>query len=363
MRMIADQDERDLAALARDVLASSWPTTAVRAARAPDADGRALDGTWSALARAGLLGLAVPVEQGGSGGTVTDLGVLAVEAGRALAPTLLHGTHLLGLAVDVLGDDDQRTRVLPALAAGELRGTTGLVNPYDAGDLTPSFTLDRGTVRGTSGFVPDADLADLLLVPARRGAEVVAVLVPAGRVRVTPQAVMGDRRYAEIAVDDVEVADDDVLPLPPDAHRRLVNLGLTLLSLDLVGVGLAALDRTVSHTRQREQFGRPIASFQAAQHLVADMHLAVHAARLAGHAAMARLRDGRLATRETAVARMHAAAAATRATLDAHQLHGGMGYVLETDLHLWSERARVLATMGGGPDEAATWLAGTWEES
>ena len=141
------------------------------------------------------------------------------------------------------------------------------------------------------------------------------------------------------------------------ALRRVVHLGVTLLSLDLVGVGLAALDLAVAHTRTREQFGRPIASFQAAQHLVADVHIAVHSARLAAHAALARLGSGQVATRETAIARLHAAAAAKHATLDAHQLHGGMGYVLETDLHLWSERARVLSTMGGGSDVAAEWLA------
>jgi alkylation response protein AidB-like acyl-CoA dehydrogenase len=131
-----------------------------------------------------------------------------------------------------------------------------------------------------------------------------------------------------------------------------------LLSLDLVGVCDAALQRTVDYTVMREQFGRPIASFQAAQHLVANMHIAVSAARLAARAAVCLLQDGLTATRQTAVARMHAASAAKLVTLDAHQLHGGMGYVVDTDLHRYSERARVLSTLGGGADIAATWLEG-----
>ena len=116
---------------------------------------------------------------------------------------------------------------------------------------------------------------------------------------------------------------------------------MALLSLDLVGVGQAVIDRTVEYTKLRHQFGRPIASFQAAQHLVANMHIALSAARLAAHSAVFWIARGRTATKETAIARMHAARAARLITLDAHQLHGGMGYVTETDLHLWSERATV----------------------
>jgi alkylation response protein AidB-like acyl-CoA dehydrogenase len=106
----------------------------------------------------------------------------------------------------------------------------------------------------------------------------------------------------------------------------------------------------------RQQFGRPIASFQAAQHMVADMHIALAAARLTAHAAVFWIGRG-TATRETAIARIRADAV-KQITLNAHQLHGGMGYVVDTDLHLFSERARVLSTLGGGADIAAKWLEG-----
>jgi alkylation response protein AidB-like acyl-CoA dehydrogenase len=86
------------------------------------------------------------------------------------------------------------------------------------------------------------------------------------------------------------------------------------------------------------------------------MHIALSCARLTAWAAVSLLQDGHVATRQTAVARMHAASAAKLVTLDAHQLHGGMGYVVDTDLHEFSERARVLSTLGGGADVAATWL-------
>jgi alkylation response protein AidB-like acyl-CoA dehydrogenase len=136
----------------------------------------------------------------------------------------------------------------------------------------------------------------------------------------------------------------------------VANAAVALGSLDLVGVGQAVLDRTVDYIKLRHQFGRPIASFQAAQHLIANMHIALAAARLAAHSAVFWIGSGRTAVRETAIARMHAAAAARLITLDAHQLHGGIGYVTETDLHLWSERARLGSTLGGTADVAASWL-------
>src|SRR6202000_2588175 len=114
----------------------------------------------------------------------------------------------------------------------------------------------------------------------------------------------------------------------------------------------------VDYTMARKQFGRPIASFQAAQHLVANMHIALAAARLAAHSAVFWIGRGHTATRETAVGRMHAAGAARLITLDAHQLHGGMGYVTETDLHLWTERARLGSTLGGASEIAAASVGG-----
>jgi alkylation response protein AidB-like acyl-CoA dehydrogenase len=175
--------------------------------------------------------------------------------------------------------------------------------------------------------------------------------------------MVGGHRAFTVRFDDAVVAGDAVLDgVTVPGLRRLANTAVALGSLDLVGVGQAVLDRTVDYTKLRHQFGRPIASFQAAQHLIADMHIALAAARLAAHAAVFWLGRGRTASRETAIARMHAATAARLITLDAHQLHGGMGYVTETDLHLWSERARLGATLGGGTDVAASWLQETMGE-
>jgi alkylation response protein AidB-like acyl-CoA dehydrogenase len=324
MRVILDQDQRDLAAMCRSVLAADL---------APDAQ-------WKALADAGVLGL--PLD-----GSLTDVGIFCVEAGRALCARMVQSTMYAALAIDWLGVGADW---LPRLASGEARGTYALFDARDASVGSESSVLAR--------FVPDADVADVIVAATSAG--VVAVDMSSG-VSVEPTPVMGGHPAFTVHFDDVPV---DAVDVDPARVRRLANAVVALDCLDLVGVGEAVIDRTVDYTKTREQFGRPIASFQAAQHIVADMHIALAAARLAAYSAVFALGQGRTASRETAVARMRAAEV-KKITLDAHQLHGGMGYVVDTGLHKFSERARVLSTIGGGADIAATWLEGemNWEHT
>lgn len=321
------------------------------------------------LADAGVLGLVVPERWGGSDGRLTDLGAFFLESGRALCPTYVHGTIMSGLVIDAVGTDEHRAALLPAIAGGSRLATTALWSAVDASQVTPTLRVDgkagRWMLDGCVDFVLDADRADDVVVSARdiSTGKSLLFVVPLDGVSLTaePLTMMGGQRAARLHFDGVTI-DDEKLVLGGDAGvseeelRRLANTAMALASLDLVGVGEAVLQRTVDHTVMRHQFGRPLASFQAVQHLVANMHIAVAGARLAAWAAVSALAEGHAATRATAVARMHAAEAAKLVTLDAHQLHGGIGYVVDTDLHRYSERARVLSTLGGGADVAAAWL-------
>lgn len=331
MRVIPSQDERDLAAMCRGVLAAEFEPPA----------------QWKALADAGVFGLAVD-------GGLTAFGVFCREAGRALCPRSVQNTVYAALALDWLG---VQSEWLPRLTSGDARGTCALFNPRDASDLRPLMRArscgDGWRVDGVANFVVDADVADVIFVHTDTG--VVTVDTAASGITVEPTPMMGGFTSFTVQFDDVAVEK----PVPADelALRRVANAVVALDCLDLVGVGEAVIDRTVAYTTMREQFGRPIASFQAAQHLVADMHIALAAARLAAQSAVFWIGSGRTATRQTAVARMRAAEV-KKITLDAHQLHGGMGYVIDTGLHLYSERARVLSTFGGGADIASKWLEG-----
>jgi alkylation response protein AidB-like acyl-CoA dehydrogenase len=358
MKTIPTAEQREFASALRALLAAENPVDLVRALDEPGAD-RGTPALWKALADAGVFGLPIAEEYGGAGGSLDDLAVFYTEAGRALCPTTVYSSVLAALAIDQLGSPDDKARWLPPVASGNVRATTALYNARDAAVVTPALRADpaRGHWRldGTVDYVLDADVADLIVLSATADERVLAFVVDIRDLSIEPLDMAGGIRAFTARFDNVRAAAAlDGVTAP--ALRRLANTAVALGSLDLVGVGQAVLDRTVDYTKLRHQFGRPIASFQAAQHLIANMHIAVAAARLAAHAAVSWLGRGRVATTETAIARMHAATAARLITLDAHQLHGGMGYVTETDLHLWSERARFGSTFGGGADVAAGWL-------
>ena len=367
MKAIPTAEQREFASALRALLAAESPVPLVRALNEPDAD-RRTPALWKALADAGVLGLAVAEEYGGSGGSLDDLAVFYTEAGRALCPTTIHSSVQAALAIDQLGSPDVKGTWLPRLARGAVRGTTALWNARDAAVVSAPLRAElvsaQWRLSGTADYVADADVADVIVISAAAQERTLAFVVDAGATTMEPMAMGGGHRAFTVGFDDVIVAADALLgDVTESALRRVANAAVALGSLDLVGVGQAVIDRTVDYTKLRHQFGRPIASFQAAQHLVADMHIALAAARLAAHAAVFWIARGRTATRETAIARMHAATAARLITLDAHQLHGGMGYVTETDLHLWTERARLGSTWGGGADVAASWLEETLDEN
>jgi alkylation response protein AidB-like acyl-CoA dehydrogenase len=369
MKATTTPEQREFASALRELLKAESPVSLVRTLSHPGAD-RGTPTLWKALADAGIFGLAIAEDYGGSGGALDDLAVFYVEAGRALCPTTVHSSLHAALAIDGLATPDAKAAWLPALAGGSMRGTTALSSARDAAIVSPALRADPASgagwrLNGTADYIADADVADIIVASAtaREGTLVFVVDSHATGVSMEPLAMAGGHRAFTVRFDGVVVGAQALLgAVSASDLRRVANTAVALGSLDLVGVAQAVVDRTVEYTTLRHQFGRPIASFQAAQHLVADMHIAVAAARLAAHSAVFWLARGHTATRETAIARMHAATAARRVTLDAHQLHGGMGYVTETDLHLWTERARLGSTLGGGADVAAAWLEQTSED-
>ncbi|MCV7442707.1 acyl-CoA/acyl-ACP dehydrogenase [Mycobacterium paraense] len=363
-------ERREFASTLRALLAAEDTVGLARGLREPGAD-RTTPALWKALSDAGIFGLAIAERYGGSGGSLTDLAVFYAEAGRALCPTTVHSSVAAALAIDRLASPEAKAEWLPPLATGSVRGTAALWSARDAAVVSPALSAEPDSgggwrLTGTADYVADADVADAIVVSAAAPGRtlVFAVAAHAAGVTAEPLAMAGGHRAFTVRFHDVLATAGALLgEAEPPALRRVANTAVALGSVDLVGVGEAVLDRTVDYAKLRHQFGRPIASFQAAQHLIANMHIALAAARLAAHSAVFWLGRGRLASRETAIARMRAATAARLITQDAHQLHGGMGYVTETDLHLWSERARLGATLGGGGDVAAAWLEETLEES
>ena len=304
-----------------------------------------LDTDWAALAAAGLLALAVPEEYGGEGLGLTEVGVLLHETGARAVHLPVWETLCCGaLTLASAGTPEQRSRLLPGIATGEVV-LTPAVREVGAGIPTlPSTTATDSTVTGRKIGVTYAERAGLLLVPATRGDRVVVALVdPAGPgVRLLPSGsssgqvthtVILDEAPAEFLADGPDV----------DAARLLRELAVAGLCLTAAGVLAGARDLTASYIKGREQFGRVLAQFQAVAQQIADVYIASRTIALAAENAAWRITSGLDVTDDLAVAAYWTATEGPAALRTCHHLHGGMGVDETYPLHQYFSRVTDIA--------------------
>ncbi|MBQ1089000.1 acyl-CoA dehydrogenase family protein [Streptomyces sp. B93] len=323
---------------------------------------------WAALAeQLGLPGLALPEAYGGIGGTSTELALACEETGRVLAPSPLLATAVLTAPlVHALGTDAQRAELLPRLASGAL--TAALAVPGPALATALALTGDNGgdwagggraggvqarrtdgewRLYGQADQVLDGHSAGLLLVAAHTGgfarSRVRLFLVDAdapGVVRARQTALDATRPQARVQLRD---ATADMLGEETRAVlTALAAVGDTaaaVLAAEAVGAADRVLELTVEHVRRREQFGRPIGSFQAVKHRLADVHVQLQAARSAAYYAAWAGPHGPHGERVGALALAQALQALRTATAEGIQLHGGLGFTWEHQAHLYFKRA------------------------
>ncbi|HEX4979888.1 MAG TPA: acyl-CoA dehydrogenase family protein [Acidimicrobiales bacterium] len=365
MDLQPSEEERLLAESARKVFERDCPTTLVRELREDTSAGHS-DELWSKIASQGWLGLGLPERHGGAGGLV-DLGLVMEEAGRALVPTTFRSTVQAAQLIALAGTDAQQARLLAPIVEGRSLSSVAVAEPRAIHDLrhieaTASPAGDEWVLSGVKTFVANAHLADPLLVVARTGGgslerslSVFSVAKGTPGVSIEPHSTFAHDRQFRVRLDSVALSADDrlgALDGPPaaagleEARLRWV----ALLCAEMVGGNLRVLDMTAEYVRARVQFGRPIGSFQAVQHHIANMGAGADAARLATYQALWRLATGRGAAREVSIAKAWTGRAYKEATVMAHQLHGGYGYVREHDLHLWSEHAKACEVALGGRD-------------
>ena len=376
MRLIPSPEQSELRSVLRSVFDKECPTGLVRRWKIRDNTENTPafpDALWGALSDLGVFGMTIDESFGGSGASLFELGIVYSEAGRALCPSVVYSTVSLGIALDRLACGDVRERYLSRIATGDLKGTVALWNPSNAHDLRPTLAATRTdggwSVSGALPFVENADLAELLLTTATTSdfaepARTIGVLIEPGGTgwNSAPQPTIAGEHLSRVKLDCVFVPDEHVLSgaagsgLSTTDLRWLSDAAIALQCMEMAGGGAAVLERTVDYVRERHQFGHPIGSFQAVQHIIADIHISLDAARLTAASAVWWLSRGERAGRQVAIAKMQANEAYKWATLNAHQVHGGMGYVRETDLHLWSEQAKVSELRGGTTDVAARWL-------
>jgi alkylation response protein AidB-like acyl-CoA dehydrogenase len=357
---------------ARKFLAAECPPAVARAAmKSPRARDRAL---WQKLAGLGWTGILVPEEFGGMGGTFLDMAVVLEESGKALLPApLLASATLAVVAVRTAASPEQRARILPALARGEYalavavddHAADGTTLTRDAGHPSDGTTLTTNAassrIDGSAGFVLDADVVDAVVIAARAPdadrPRLVLVERGAPGVLVAPlQTVDMTRRLCTIELRDAPCTPLGDGAADASARRRIVEHAHAALALELVGVGQRALEMAVAYANERTQFGRPIGSFQAIKHKCVDMMVAVETARsLAYYAAWAVSEDAPDAARAAAMAKAYSGDMAKTVTSEAIQVHGGVGFTWEHDLHLYYRRALAAdAAFGAAPTHRET---------
>ena len=349
---------------ARTFLERECPASLVRALQ--EDGGREQASTlWRHLADDGWLGLAFPEDVGGGGGTLADLGLFYEAAGRVLLPTAFAATIHAGLVVEALGTAEQRAEHLGAIATGRCVAAVAaaeLEAHHDPAHYrTRAQRHDGGwLLSGQKAFVPNGQSADLLLVVARAEAAeppaaTTVFVVPAGTPGVTtsPLATFAKDPQAIINFEAVKLGLDAALGGPGGIGQAGPGLAgvedavTALQAMEMVGGAGQVLRMTVAYVSERIQFGVPIGSFQAVQHHLADVAIKVDGAWLAALQAVWLVSEGQPAVREVSIAKSAANEAYVFSTEMAHQLHGGIGYVREYDLHLWSQRAKVTALTFG----------------
>lgn len=312
------------------------------------------------LADAGILGIALPEEQGGGGLGFLELHFVLTEVGATVAHVPVWESVVLGgLPIAEFGTAVQQARFLPGVASGELILTAALTED-GRDDPTQVATTARPTeggwrVDGTKTRVPCAQLADHLLVPARLDSgEVCVLLVDPGSegVSVRAQETISGRPHAEVELDGVVVADGDVLGDVSDGEHCLTWLlehaesGLASMQ---AGVMRTALDMAAKYTSEREQFGRKIGSFQAVGQRVADAFIDAEGVRLTSLQAAWRLSEGLPATEAVSIAKWWAAEGAHRVVHAAQHVHGGVGIDFDYPLHRYFTMAKEIEfTLGHG---------------
>ena len=332
---------------ARRFFEAECPTTLVRAM---ESDERGYTSElWERMAALGWLGLPFPSEFGGSGGSLTDLAVLLEEFGRALVPgPFFNSVAIVGLTVLDAGTDAQRAEILPRIADGSLIATAALLERDARYGSTPSTRAERqnGGLRlyGDKIFVEYANSADTMLVPAILDDGVALTLVPARSDSVSLTQLDSIARDPQFAVNLDSAPASEVIGDAGATNRaldRALERAAILHCAQSVGAAQRVLEMTVEYTKQRVQFDRAIATFQSVQHDCADMVIAIDSARLATYEAITRIEDGEPASKEVALAKTLTNHAYKWTTLTAQQIHGGIGFMEEYDLQLWTRRAKV----------------------
>jgi 3-oxocholest-4-en-26-oyl-CoA dehydrogenase beta subunit len=345
-----DESQQQLQMEAREFFSARCPTTVVRDVEAgtvgyqPD--------LWHDMAELGWLGLTFPSAYGGGDGTFLDLYPLYEEMGRFLVPS----PHLdtVALAGDVVlqaGSESQKEQLLPAIAAG--RGLVSVATLEPSGVFGPAGVATTAvrqngafTISGTKLLVAFAAAADYLLVPARTAGQGVTLFLLDAHsegISSTPLDNIAGGALYQVDFDQVPAPADTVVGDIGDGWPVLsqaVTKAAVLQTASIVGAGRAVLEMTNQYAKDRVQFGNPIGAYQAVQYMVTDILIDTHSTDLLAKQAAYRIAAGLPFDAQAEMAIAGGKKAAAHLHRQAHEVHAGMGFMVEHDLQLFSRRSK-----------------------
>ncbi len=311
---------------------------------------------WKKIADLGWTALGIPEQYGGVG-SFLDLTVVLEEAGRALLPGPFFAT--MGLAVPALieaGTEAQKKEALAAIAEGSARATLAFTEPsgrWDAGGVTLAAKPAGGGWRldGVKLFVPDAESADYMVVAARtrgEGEDGITLFLIKGRpngMTVTPLKTLDmTRRWDEVRFEGVELGADAVMGAPHKAWpqlKRALEWATAALCAEMMGGAQKVLEASTEYAKTRQQFGKPIGIYQAVSHKLADMLVLSESGRSATYyAAWTVDADAPDRSLASSMAKAYVSDAYRKVAGDGIQVHGGIGFTWEHDMHLYFKRAK-----------------------
>jgi acyl-CoA dehydrogenase len=338
------QAQDELGALARQILTDLATPQRLREA---EASGTRFDAAlWAELAKAGILSAALPESVGGAGLGLLEQCSVLIEIGRAVAPVPYFSSIVLGAAALArFGTSEQQRRWAEPAGRGEIVLAAALAEEGNDDPWTPSTTAQRTVdgwrLTGTKTAVPAGTLAALLLVPATTASGVSVFLVAPDDpgVTVRPQQVTGGDATAEVELAGAALTADRLLDAEGVARWLTARATVGLCALQL-GVAERALELTAAYARSREQFGKPIGSFQAVAQRLADGFIDVEGIRLTLWQAAWRLASGLPCETELATAKFWAAEGGHRIAHTAVHVHGGVGIDMDGDVHRYFVAAK-----------------------
>jgi alkylation response protein AidB-like acyl-CoA dehydrogenase len=350
------EEQEMLRSSARDFLAKQAPMTYVRKMM-EDEVGFTGD-LWKKMADLGWMGLILPEDYGGSGLDFVDLIVVLEEMGRVVLPGPFFSTVVLGGVALLEGASDAlKQALLPKLASGDLKVTLAQLEPsgrWDADGIQLAAKADGGgfVLSGTKLFVPDAHVADQMVVAARtpgsKGADGISLFLIDARapgITTTQLKTMDQtRRLGEVVLKDVRVPADRILGTVGGGWAlldRVIDRGKVGLCAEMCGGAQRVLEMSVDYAKVREQFGKPIGSFQAIQHKCANMLVEVESSKsVTYYAAWAVANDVAEAPLAAAMAKAYCSDAYRHVSGEGIQIHGGIGFTWEHDMHIYFKRAK-----------------------